>query len=63
MAGGTHSSCQYLSTTWSGTLGCTVARDGKMHWGVLDTSSFFISGLSFLFLMLVFFISPQGLDL
>lgn len=23
-------------------------RDGKMLWGVLDTSSFFISGLSFL---------------
>lgn len=42
--------------------GLYCGRDGKMLWGVLDTSSFFISGLSFLFLMLVF-ISPQGLDL
>lgn len=34
-------------------------RDGKMLWGVLDTSSFFISGLSFLFLMLVFIITSR----
>lgn len=48
------------STQYTGLCCC---RDGEMLWGVLDTSSFFISGLSFLFSMMLVFISPQGLDL
>uniref|UniRef100_A0A2K5ZCC9 Uncharacterized protein n=1 Tax=Mandrillus leucophaeus TaxID=9568 RepID=A0A2K5ZCC9_MANLE len=43
-----YSSCQCLSMLW----GCIVYLP-----------VFFISELSFLFLMLVSFISPQGLDL
>lgn len=40
------------------------ARDIEMLWGcIVYLPVFFISELSFLFLMLVSFISPQGLDL
>lgn len=44
-------------------LNCTVAGIIKMLWGcIVYLPVFFISELNFLFLMLVSFISPQGLD-
>ena len=46
------------------TRNCTVAGVTEMLWGcIVCLPVFFISELSFLFLMLISFIPPQGLDL
>uniref|UniRef100_A0A2I2ZSX8 Uncharacterized protein n=1 Tax=Gorilla gorilla gorilla TaxID=9595 RepID=A0A2I2ZSX8_GORGO len=45
-------------------MGCSSTLNCTMLWGcIVYLPVFFISELSFLFLMSVSFISPQGLDL